>query len=55
MIQATGMIPTPKSQTWQHGADMDKLWETDPGLAITASVPVHRLGVPQEVANIVVM
>lgn len=71
MIQATGMIPTPIAQyvsmlspqiaivdmfrSWPRGADLEKIRETDPGLAIAASVPVHRLGVPEEVANVVVM
>lgn len=27
----------------------------DPGLAIAASVPVHRLGIPEEVGNVVSM
>ncbi|KAJ3528832.1 hypothetical protein NM208_g10027 [Fusarium decemcellulare] len=55
LIGSTGMIPTPKSQTWQSNADMEALREQDPGLAIAASIPVHRLGEPEEVSNIVVM
>lgn len=27
----------------------------DPGLAIAAGVPVHRLGLPEEVGNVVAM
>ncbi|KAF5013555.1 hypothetical protein FDECE_454 [Fusarium decemcellulare] len=55
LIGSTGMIPTPKSQTWQSNADMEVMREQDPGLAIAASIPVHRLGEPEEVSNIVVM
>ncbi|KAH0595188.1 hypothetical protein MHUMG1_06937 [Metarhizium humberi] len=54
MIGATGMIPTPKATTWQSNTDPEELRSTDPGLAIASSVPVHRLGAPEEVANIVV-
>ncbi|KAM3442840.1 hypothetical protein NHJ13734_002164 [Beauveria thailandica] len=53
MIGATGMIPTPKSRTWTKGTDIDALKEQDPGLGIAASVPVHRLGLPEEVASVV--
>ncbi|KAJ0272075.1 hypothetical protein COL940_010644 [Colletotrichum noveboracense] len=35
--------------------DLEALRATDPGLAIAASVPVHRLGAPEEVANVVTM
>ncbi|EON95808.1 putative 3-ketoacyl-acyl carrier protein [Phaeoacremonium minimum UCRPA7] len=55
MIGATGMIPTPKSKTWNSRDDLDELKIKDPGLAIAASIPVHRLGTPEEVANVVVM
>ncbi|RMJ03597.1 hypothetical protein CDV36_014878 [Fusarium kuroshium] len=55
LIGSTGMIPTPKSQTWEKNADLEALREEDPGLAIAASIPVHRLGVPEEVANVVTM
>ncbi|CAM1509623.1 Fc.00g033620.m01.CDS01 [Cosmosporella sp. VM-42] len=55
MIGSTGMIPSPKSSTWRSDADMDALKTTDPGLAIVSSVPVHRLGIPEEVSNVVVM
>ncbi|KID85575.1 NAD(P)-binding domain protein [Metarhizium guizhouense ARSEF 977] len=55
MIGATGMIPTPKATTWQSNTDPEELRSTDPGLAIASSVPVHRLGAPEEVANIVVL
>ncbi|KAI8663111.1 hypothetical protein NCS56_01116700 [Fusarium sp. Ph1] len=55
LIGSTGMIPTPKSQAWEKNADLEALREEDPGLAIAASIPVHRLGVPEEVANVVTM
>ncbi|KAL2875247.1 hypothetical protein SGCOL_009537 [Colletotrichum sp. CLE4] len=55
MIGATGMIATPKSTTWDSKDDLEELRSTDPGLAIAASVPVHRLGAPEEVSNVVVM
>ncbi|KAL2680368.1 hypothetical protein Neosp_007965 [[Neocosmospora] mangrovei] len=55
LIGSTGMIPTPKSQTWEKNADLEALREEDPGLAIAANIPVHRLGVPEEVANVVTM
>ncbi|KAJ3462230.1 hypothetical protein MRS44_010783 [Fusarium solani] len=55
LIGSTGMIPTPKAQTWEKNADLEALREEDPGLAIAASIPVHRLGVPEEVANVVTM
>ncbi|KAG8413218.1 hypothetical protein J3459_013794 [Metarhizium acridum] len=55
MIGATGMIPTPKATTWQSNTDPEELRSTDPGLAIASSVPVHRLGAPEEVANIVIL
>ncbi|KAF4333322.1 3-oxoacyl, partial [Fusarium beomiforme] len=55
MIGFTDMIPTPKDTTWTNKTDLEELKETDPGLAIAASVPVHRLGHPQEVANVAVM
>ncbi|KAF6802604.1 short chain dehydrogenase [Colletotrichum sojae] len=55
MIGATGMIATPKSRTWDSRDDLEALRATDPGLAIAASVPVHRLGAPEEVANVVTM
>jgi 3-oxoacyl-[acyl-carrier protein] reductase len=42
-------------RTWTKGTDIDLLKEQDPGLGIAASVPVHRLGVPEEVSNIVSM
>ncbi len=42
-------------RTWTKGTDIDALKEKDPGLGIAASVPVHRLGVPEEVANVVSM
>ncbi|OAA69681.1 aminopeptidase 2 [Cordyceps fumosorosea ARSEF 2679] len=53
MIGATGMIPDPKSRTWIKGTDIDVLKEQDPGLGIAASVPIHRLGLPEEVASVV--
>ncbi|KAL4728931.1 hypothetical protein ACLX1H_003337 [Fusarium chlamydosporum] len=55
MIGFTDMIPTPKSTTWTTKTDLEELKSTDPGLAIAASVPVQRLGHPQEVANVAVM
>ncbi|KAF5623085.1 hypothetical protein F52700_10398 [Fusarium sp. NRRL 52700] len=55
MIGFTDMIPTPKETTWTRKTDLEELKETDPGLAIAASVPVRRLGHPQEVSNIAVM
>ncbi|KAF4849758.1 3-oxoacyl-[acyl-carrier-protein] reductase FabG [Colletotrichum siamense] len=39
--------------TWDSRDDLEALRATDPGLAIAASVPVHRLGAPEEVANVV--
>ncbi|GJN86082.1 hypothetical protein PLIIFM63780_009659 [Purpureocillium lilacinum] len=53
MIGATGMIPTPN--TWKSTDHVEELKASDPGLGIAASVPVHRLGVPEEVANVVSM
>lgn len=41
--------------SWTSKTNMDELWQSDAGLAIAASVPVHRLGTPEEVANIVSM
>lgn len=41
--------------TWEKNTDLDALKETDPGLAIAASIPLHRLGMPEEVSNVVVM
>ncbi|KAK2591364.1 hypothetical protein QQS21_010940 [Conoideocrella luteorostrata] len=55
MIGSTGMIPTPKERTWESNCNMEALRESDPGLAIASSVPIHRLGVPEEVANVVAM
>ncbi|KAH7165266.1 short chain dehydrogenase [Dactylonectria macrodidyma] len=55
MIGATGMIPEPKASTWKSNTDMEALRTTDPGLAIVGSVPVHRLGLPEEVANAVLL
>ncbi|KAL7919234.1 hypothetical protein ACQKWADRAFT_301809, partial [Trichoderma austrokoningii] len=55
MIGDTGMIPAPKQKTWTSTDDMEAMKEADPGLAIASSVPIHRLGVPEEVANVVVM
>ncbi|KAK1982286.1 hypothetical protein LZ30DRAFT_590827, partial [Colletotrichum cereale] len=55
MIGATGMIATPKSTTWDSRDDLEALRATDPGLAIAAGVPVHRLGAPEEVSNVVTM
>ncbi|KAH6657650.1 fungal-specific transcription factor [Truncatella angustata] len=55
MIGQTGMIPEPKSTTWEKGTDIDALKAQDPGLGIAASVPVHRLGTPGEVSGMVVI
>jgi hypothetical protein len=44
-----------KSRTWTSKDDMEAMKESDPGLAIASSVPIHRLGIPEEVANVVVM
>ncbi|KAH6892447.1 short chain dehydrogenase [Thelonectria olida] len=55
MIGSTGMIPEPKQRTWEKCCDLQSLMATDPGLAIAGSVPVHRLGVPEEVSNVVSM
>ncbi|KAM0366052.1 hypothetical protein ACHAPK_008761 [Fusarium culmorum] len=55
MIGSTGMIPPPKSETWDKGCDLEGLKETDPGLAIATSVPIHRLGCPDEVCNVIIM
>ena len=41
--------------TWTSKTDLDELKKSDPGLAIAASIPVHRLGHPQEVLNVVLM
>ncbi|KAI9158005.1 Acetoacetyl-CoA reductase [Paramyrothecium foliicola] len=40
---------------WTSDTNLEALKDTDPGLAIAASVPVRRLGQPQEVANVAVM
>lgn len=42
-------------RTWDSQDNLEDLKSVDPGLAIAASIPVHRLGTPQEVANTVVM
>ncbi|RSL78378.1 hypothetical protein CEP51_008256 [Fusarium floridanum] len=55
MIGATDMIPTPKSTTWTSDTNLEALKAMDPGLAIAASIPIHRLGQPDEVANVAVM
>jgi 3-oxoacyl-[acyl-carrier protein] reductase len=44
-----------RCRTWTSKDDMEAMKESDPGLAIASSVPVHRLGIPEEVANVVVM
>ncbi|KAK4086874.1 hypothetical protein PCL_05124 [Purpureocillium lilacinum] len=41
--------------TWKSTDHVEELKASDPGLGIAASVPVHRLGVPEEVANVVSM
>ncbi|KPM44932.1 hypothetical protein AK830_g1673 [Neonectria ditissima] len=55
MIGSTGMIPEPKSTSWESNTDMEALRAADPGLAIVSSIPVHRLGLPEEIATAVVM
>ncbi|KJZ75557.1 hypothetical protein HIM_05020 [Hirsutella minnesotensis 3608] len=45
----------PSSRTWKSNHDLEELRTTDPGLAIAASIPVHRLGYPEEVASVVTM
>ncbi|CAK7243257.1 MAG: hypothetical protein STHCBS139747_004773 [Sporothrix thermara] len=55
MIGETGMIPEAKGTSWTRTTDLVALKETDPGLAIAAGIPVHRLGSPTEVANALVM
>ncbi|KAG6010999.1 hypothetical protein E4U21_000029 [Claviceps maximensis] len=55
MIGETGMIPTPLGRTWDSNTDLQALSATDMGLSIAAGVPVHRLGTPNEVANVVIM
>ena len=40
---------------WTSDDDMTKLRESDPGLAIASTIPVRRLGCPEEVANVVTM
>ena len=41
--------------TWKSTDHVEELKASDPGLGIAASVPVHRLGVPEEVTNVVSM
>ncbi|KAJ3547646.1 hypothetical protein NM208_g1414 [Fusarium decemcellulare] len=53
MVGSTGMIPEPKTKSWTKECDMEELRATDPGLAIAASVPVHRLGSPEEVCAVI--
>ncbi|GAO20104.1 uncharacterized protein UV8b_05160 [Ustilaginoidea virens] len=55
MIGSTGMIASPKGRTWDSDCDYQELMSSDPGLAVASTVPVHRLGTPEEVANVVVM
>ncbi|KAG5937889.1 hypothetical protein E4U53_008119 [Claviceps sorghi] len=55
MIGETGMIPTPVGCTWDSNTDLEALSKTDMGLSVAAGVPVHRLGTPDEVANVVIM
>ncbi|GAB0138713.1 hypothetical protein EsDP_00006939 [Epichloe bromicola] len=55
MIGSTGMIATPIGRAWDSNCNMEALKESDPGLAIASSVPVRRLGAPEEVANVVTM
>lgn len=42
------------SRTWEKSIDVETLKARDPGLGIAASVPVHRLGLPNEVAGMAV-
>ncbi|KAH8894714.1 short chain dehydrogenase [Thozetella sp. PMI_491] len=56
MITSTGMIPTPKADTWSRSAEgLESLRAKDPGLAIASTIPVARLGIPEEVSGVVVM
>uniref|UniRef100_A0A0D2XM92 Uncharacterized protein n=1 Tax=Fusarium oxysporum (strain Fo5176) TaxID=660025 RepID=A0A0D2XM92_FUSOF len=55
MIGSTGMIPPPISETWDKGCNLEELKKTDPGLAIAASIPVHRLGSPNEVCEAIII
>ncbi|OAA51825.1 NAD(P)-binding domain protein [Metarhizium rileyi] len=55
MVGSTGMIPTPKERTWASDVNVEALRQSDPGLAIASTVPVRRLGAPEEVANVVAM
>ncbi|KAF4454547.1 Nodulation G [Fusarium albosuccineum] len=54
MIGSIGMIPEPKAN-WTEACEMEELRATDPGLAIAASVPIHRLGSPGEVCAVISM
>ncbi|PHH64923.1 hypothetical protein CDD81_3780 [Ophiocordyceps australis] len=55
MIGDTGMMPPAKARTWKSTDSLEELRKTDAGLAIAASIPLHRMGVPDEVANVVLM
>ncbi|KAH8655292.1 short chain dehydrogenase [Xylariales sp. PMI_506] len=56
MITSTGMIPTPKGTSCSRNpAEVEALKQTDPGLAIASSIPVSRLGLPDEVSRVVVL
>ncbi|PFH54932.1 hypothetical protein XA68_11654 [Ophiocordyceps unilateralis] len=55
MIGSTGMMPTPISSSWKSTDDVQELRQRDAGLAIAATVPLRRLGRPDEVAGVVCM
>uniref|UniRef100_A0A8H7KEX6 Ketoreductase (KR) domain-containing protein n=1 Tax=Bionectria ochroleuca TaxID=29856 RepID=A0A8H7KEX6_BIOOC len=56
MIASTGMIPLPKAGSWDRTAQsLDSLRNSDPGLAIASTIPVARLGTPDEVAQVTIM
>lgn len=42
-------------RTWNEDCNLQSMMATDPGLAIAGSIPVHRLGLPNEVSNVVSM
>ena len=51
----SGRLTWTSPRTWTSDDNLEELKTSDPGLAIAASVPVHRLGLPQEVANVAIM
>ncbi|KAH8898573.1 short chain dehydrogenase [Thozetella sp. PMI_491] len=55
MIGATGMIPDAISKEWDDNESPEEIKKRDLGLGIAATVPIHRLGLPEEVSNAVLM